>query len=285
VLPCTSKTRICCIQSTASAEGVSSQLQAAAAALPNMIPDGNLQKGFVYPPLDTIRCCCPRPRPPAPCSSAYTVKLHSEPFPSNAQTCERHTTAVAQLVHAPVIRCNCRDISARVTFEVMYQAMEEGLVKNPRAIREFESSNESLMDWIVSNMYWCAGQGRTRCTHCAWPAVQHNEHITPVGGSTPGLAAVLTLLHLTMRRPHYSPLIYLEPGALAKGSVVEQFVVQDDFAGRFALTPFTYHMPQAKTSEPLVALAMAFPSDGLHYLLAAPRSSCRQHAVSAQQHQ
>lgn len=30
--------------------------------------------------------------------------------------------------------------------------MEEGLVKNPRAIREFESSNESLMDWIVSNM-------------------------------------------------------------------------------------------------------------------------------------
>ncbi len=25
-------------------------------------------------------------------------------------------------------------------------------MKNPRAIREFESSNESLMDWIVSNM-------------------------------------------------------------------------------------------------------------------------------------
>lgn len=43
----------------------------------------------------------------------------------------------------------------------------QGLVKNPRAIREFESSNESLMDWIVSNMYW----------------------------------------------PHYTPLIYLEPGA------------------------------------------------------------------------
>ncbi len=31
--------------------------------------------------------------------------------------------------------------------------MEEGLIKNPRAVREFESSNESLMDWIVSNMY------------------------------------------------------------------------------------------------------------------------------------
>jgi hypothetical protein len=144
------------------------------------------------------------------------VKLHSEPFPSNAHTHTHHTAAVAQVVPTPVILCTCRDISARVTFEVMYQAMEEGLVKNPRAIREFESSNESLMDWIVSNMYWCAARGYTDA-HCAWPATQQIEQITPAGGSSPGLAAVLTLLHLTMRRPQYSPLIYLEPGALAKG--------------------------------------------------------------------
>jgi hypothetical protein len=124
-----------------------------------------------------------------------------------------------QLVHPSAIWCNCRDISARVTFEVMYQAMEEGLVKSPRAIREFESSNESLMDWIVSNMYWCAGRGCTDA-HCAWPAAQQIEQITPAGGSSPGLAALLTLLHVTMRRPHYSPLIYLEPGALAKGREV-----------------------------------------------------------------
>ena len=130
-----------------------------------MIPEDNLQKGFVYPPLDTIRRCCPRPRLSAPrdpdsllCAALYSVNCTRELLPSHAHTCECHTTAIAQLVHTFVIRCAGRDISARVTFEVMYQAMEEGLVKNPRAIREFESSNESLMDWIVSNMYWCAGR-------------------------------------------------------------------------------------------------------------------------------
>ncbi len=54
-------------------------------------------------------------------------------------------TAGKCCLNGPLHRYECHKCSAA-------QAMEEGLVKNPRAIREFESSNESLMDWIVSNM-------------------------------------------------------------------------------------------------------------------------------------
>lgn len=47
------------------------------------------------------------------------------------------------------------------------------------------------------------------------------QHITTSGSSLPCLAAVLTFSHLMMRRPQYSPLIYLEPGMLSKGSGAE----------------------------------------------------------------
>jgi len=75
-------------------------IMAASAALPAMVPDRDLARGYIYPPVSSIR-----------------------------------------------------QISAKVAFEVMYAAANEGLLKNPKAVAAMSRSNEDLMEYIESKMW------------------------------------------------------------------------------------------------------------------------------------
>ncbi len=55
-----------------------------------------------------------------------------------------------------------RQISAKVAFEVMYAAANEGLLKNPKAVAAMSRSNEDLMEYIESQM-WLPGAPCASC--------------------------------------------------------------------------------------------------------------------------
>jgi hypothetical protein len=83
----------------------------------------------------------------------WIAALRCAPLRCAALRCRRSALLRELIAHPPSGRAR-REISARVAFDVMYCAMEEGNLRNPRAVHALAESDEELLNYIRRHMFY-----------------------------------------------------------------------------------------------------------------------------------